>query len=83
VRRAYARAAVEQAVVSGVTDHGDDFTLVYEETAPGEGVGELVAITPTTSENGDSTPDGASNGTSRGESNGTPDGYVAAARHQD
>nr|WP_245613800.1 BCCT family transporter [Knoellia sinensis] len=44
VRRAYAVAAVEQAVVAGVTDHGDDFTLTYEEAAPGEGVGEFVTV---------------------------------------
>ncbi|KGN39055.1 BCCT family transporter [Knoellia subterranea] len=52
VRRAYAVAAVEQAVVAGVTEHGDDFTLTYEEAAPGEGVGELVTLpgaTPTES----------------------------------
>ena len=48
VRRAYAVAAVEQAVVAGVTEHGDDFTLTYEESAPGEGVGDLVPTAPTT-----------------------------------
>ena len=42
VRRAYAFAAVEQAVVAGVTEHGDDFQLTVEQTPPGEGVGELV-----------------------------------------
>ncbi|WAC67018.1 BCCT family transporter [Agrococcus sp. SL85] len=42
VRRAYAVAAVEHAVVAGVTEHGDDFQLSVEQTAPGEGVGELV-----------------------------------------
>ncbi|GAA2176464.1 BCCT family transporter [Agrococcus versicolor] len=42
VRRQYAIAAVEQAVVSGVTSHGDDFQLTVEQTEPGEGVGELV-----------------------------------------
>jgi choline/carnitine/betaine transport len=42
VRRQYAIAAVEQAVVSGVTSHGDDFQLSVEQTEPGEGVGELV-----------------------------------------
>ncbi len=50
VRRAYAYAAVEQAVVAGVTEHGDDFQLTVEQTPPGEGVGELVptqAIEPT------------------------------------
>lgn len=42
VRRRYAVAAVEQAIVAGVTEHGDDFQLTVEQTAPGEGVGELV-----------------------------------------
>lgn len=46
VRGAYAVAAVEQAVVAGVTEHGDDFTLTFEESAPGEGVGDLVSTTP-------------------------------------
>jgi choline/carnitine/betaine transport len=46
VRRAYAVAAVEQAVVAGVTEHGDDFQLTVEQTAPGEGVGELVPTQP-------------------------------------
>ncbi|WP_353953421.1 BCCT family transporter [Knoellia sp. S7-12] len=44
VRRAYAVAAVEQAIVAGVTKHGDDFTLTYEESKPGEGVGERVTM---------------------------------------
>jgi hypothetical protein len=48
VRRAYAVAAVEQAVVAGVTEHGDDFTLTFEESAPGEGVGDLVPTAPVT-----------------------------------
>jgi choline/carnitine/betaine transport len=42
VRREYAVAAVEQAVVSGVLEHGEDFVLSIEETPPGEGVGDLV-----------------------------------------
>jgi choline/carnitine/betaine transport len=46
VRGAYAVAAVEQAVVAGVTEHGDDFTLTFEESAPGQGVGDLVATDP-------------------------------------
>ena len=54
VRRAYAVAAVEQAIVAGVTEHGDDFTLTFEEAAPGEGVGELVAITPSSTDAGSS-----------------------------
>jgi hypothetical protein len=33
VRRRYAVAAVEQAVVDGVTKHGDDFSLSVEEKA--------------------------------------------------
>lgn len=35
VRRRYAAAAVEQAVVDGVTRHGDDFTIRVEEKAEG------------------------------------------------
>ena len=46
VRRQYAVAAVEHAVVAGVSEHGDDFALTFEETAPGEGVGELVPTEP-------------------------------------
>ncbi|MEO6413972.1 MAG: BCCT family transporter [Pedococcus sp.] len=46
VRGAYATAAVEQAVVAGVTEHGDDFTLTFEGSAPGEGVGDLVPTDP-------------------------------------
>ncbi len=34
VRRRYAAAAVEQAVVDGVTRHGDDFTITVAEKAP-------------------------------------------------
>jgi choline/carnitine/betaine transport len=44
VRRLYARAAVEHAVVAGVREHGDDFRVVVEQTEAGEGVGELVDI---------------------------------------
>jgi choline/carnitine/betaine transport len=44
VRRQYARAAVEHAVVAGVREHGDDFRVVVEQTEAGEGVGELVDI---------------------------------------
>ncbi len=46
VRRQYAAAAVEHAVVAGVSEHGDDFSLSVQETAPGEGVGDLVATEP-------------------------------------
>jgi choline-glycine betaine transporter len=42
VRREYAVAAVEQAVVSGVIEHGEDFVLSIQEAPPGEGVGDLV-----------------------------------------
>jgi hypothetical protein len=33
VRRRYGAAAVEQAVVEGVTRHGDDFSLSVEKAA--------------------------------------------------
>ena len=46
VRRQYAVAAVEHAVVAGVSEHGDDFSLTVQETAPGEGVGEMVQTDP-------------------------------------
>ncbi|MFM6850874.1 MAG: BCCT family transporter, partial [Terrabacter sp.] len=46
VRRQYAVAAVEHAVVAGVSEHGDDFSLAVQETAPGEGVGEMVQTDP-------------------------------------
>ncbi|SFS10375.1 choline/carnitine/betaine transport [Agrococcus baldri] len=46
VRRKYALAAVEHAVVAGVTEHGDDFQLTIEQSPPGEGVGELVPTLP-------------------------------------
>ncbi|MGO4956635.1 BCCT family transporter [Luteococcus sp. Sow4_B9] len=42
VRGRYAKAAVEQAIVEGVTAHGDNFHLVVDPTAPGEGAGSLV-----------------------------------------
>jgi choline/carnitine/betaine transport len=46
VRRKYALAAVEHAVVAGVTEHGDDFQLTIEPSPPGEGVGEMVPTLP-------------------------------------
>jgi choline/carnitine/betaine transport len=52
VRRQYARAAVEHAVVAGVTEHGDDFRVVVEQTEAGEGVGELVDIPVLSNGNG-------------------------------
>ncbi|WP_084154980.1 BCCT family transporter [Agrococcus lahaulensis] len=60
VRRRYAVAAVEQAVVAGVTEHGDDFQLSVEQTAPGEGVGELVptqSVDPTLAPSDEHRPD--------------------------
>lgn len=41
VRRQYAVAAIDHAVVAGVSEHGDDFAISIQETPPGEGVGEL------------------------------------------
>jgi choline-glycine betaine transporter len=37
VRATYAKAAVEEAVVVGVTEHGDDFRLAVEQDTPGTG----------------------------------------------
>jgi hypothetical protein len=37
VRRQIAVAAIDQAVVAGVTEHGDDFALVVEEAPGAEG----------------------------------------------
>ena len=37
VRSHYARTAVHDAVVSGVTEHGDDFRLAVEQDTPGAG----------------------------------------------
>ena len=48
VRRQYAVAAIEHAVVAGVSEHGDDFAISVQETAPGEGVGDLVPTEPVT-----------------------------------
>ncbi|MFZ2260392.1 MAG: BCCT family transporter [Luteococcus japonicus] len=42
VRGQYAKAAVEKAIVEGVTAHGDDFHFAVEPTAPGEGAGSMV-----------------------------------------
>ncbi|MDC5696082.1 BCCT family transporter [Intrasporangium calvum] len=50
VRRQYAVAAIEHAVVAGVSEHGDDFALTVQETPPGEGVGELVPTEPVAAE---------------------------------
>lgn len=43
VRGRYADMAIDQAVVEGVSAHGDDFALAVGRTAPGQGVGSLVA----------------------------------------
>ncbi|WP_241153637.1 BCCT family transporter [Nocardioides pantholopis] len=40
LRRVYAREAVEQAVIAGVTEHGDDFVLSIEPTPAGSHVAE-------------------------------------------
>lgn len=42
VRRRYAVTAVTAAVVSGVTQHGDDFVLAVDQAPPGEGVGAML-----------------------------------------
>ena len=42
VRGRYADMAIEQAIVQGVSAHGDDFALAIGRTAPGQGVGSLV-----------------------------------------
>jgi choline-glycine betaine transporter len=50
LRRAYATGAVEQAVVDGITRHGDDFVLVVEpapcEARPPNTVAPLPADLP-------------------------------------
>ncbi len=43
VRRDYARAAVHDAVITGVTEHGDDFALSVE---PSNGTGDSVSEEP-------------------------------------
>ncbi|WIM67134.1 BCCT family transporter [Corynebacterium breve] len=40
IRRTYARTAVENAVVRGLKEHGDDFALSVTEAPAGEGAGE-------------------------------------------
>jgi hypothetical protein len=45
LRRAYATDAVEQAVVDGITRHGDDFVLVVEPAPPAEETSDSVART--------------------------------------
>ena len=41
VRRRYGEEAVEQAVIAGVTEHGDDFVLSIEPTEPTEPTDEV------------------------------------------
>lgn len=50
VRRRYALAAVNTAVVAGVQHHGDDFVLAVDQAPPGEGVGALVPTPEATNE---------------------------------
>lgn len=38
VRRKYANAAVDNAIVAGVTEHGDDFEISIDESEPGRGI---------------------------------------------
>nr|WP_148573885.1 BCCT family transporter [Nocardioides caldifontis] len=65
VRRKYAVQAVENAVVAGVTQHGDDFSLTVEPTEPGQGVGPVdsssdSSATSTGAETDGTSPDGRS-----------------------
>ena len=39
IRRTYARAAVENAVVRGIEEHGDDFEISIEHAEDGRGAG--------------------------------------------
>ncbi len=39
IRRAYARTAVENAVVRGIEEHGDDFEISVEHAEEGRGAG--------------------------------------------
>ncbi len=59
VRAKYARAAVENAVVAGVTEHGDDFEIAVDEAAPGHGIDrskalKTAAAKPTQADEGES-----------------------------
>jgi choline-glycine betaine transporter len=44
LRRTYASEAVEQAVVEGITKHGDDFVLVVEAGCPSEAGGARAVL---------------------------------------
>ena len=57
VRRAYAVEALKQAVVAGVTEHGDDFVLSVDHAEPGEGIDrdKVAAVVPESSSS--STPE--------------------------
>ncbi|WP_068257598.1 BCCT family transporter [Janibacter corallicola] len=52
VRRRYARMAVDNAVVTGVIEHGDDFAIAVDEAGPGQGIDRNKALhkTPTPDE---------------------------------
>ena len=54
VRRRYARMAVDNAVVTGVIEHGDDFAISVDEAGPGEGIDRNKALhkTPSAEEDG-------------------------------
>lgn len=43
VRGRFADVALDQAVIQGVSAHGDDFAIAVGKTAPGKGVGSLVS----------------------------------------
>lgn len=47
VRAKYARAAVANAVVAGVTEHGDDFEIAVDESEPGRGINREKALNGT------------------------------------
>ncbi len=65
VRRRYARMAVDNAVVTGVIEHGDDFAIAVDEAGPGEGIDRSKALhKPTKADEDASTPDSAEEATS-------------------
>lgn len=71
VRRQYVVAAIEPAVVAGVSEHGD-FALTVQETPPGEGVGELVPTEPVAVEEVAESPDLEGRDTARAEGQPAP-----------
>jgi len=46
VRQAYAREAVKEAVITGVTQHGDDFALAVEPTEGSDGHSDAEVVEP-------------------------------------